>query len=256
MLVRNLTVTAGVLAVSLLLASGGGAHRESTSRSAQAVVPQGSSTGLFFIKRVTIGGTRYRVLDTVRAIRLVRSPYAKLFSYLAGACKAAGSFGFSDGTNYGIVAFVPTNPTDCFPVSGGGGGGGGGPGPGGPCAQFYRTIDGRSWVMVTGTDTVICADMSTQVPGSVPATTTDVSDGGVFDANSAVWVTCQEYDAQQDVLWDYVEPRSSNSVMSFPRSTAADWIDDRTVETGYSYWIPHIPHCSGVNTRLLSSSRL
>jgi hypothetical protein len=247
---RNLTVMFAVLAFSLLAASGGGAGREAARRSARALAPQESSAGAFLIKRVTIAETRYRVLNTVRAIRLVRSPYAKLFSYLVGACKAAGSFGFSDGgTSFGVVAYVPTNPADCFPVSGGGGGGGGGgPGPGGPCAQFYRTIDGQFWVMIAGTDTFICANMSTQVPGSISATTTDASDGGVFDANSAVWVTCQEYDAQQNVLWDYIEPRSSTSNLSYPRSTAADWIDDSTVDTGYTDWIPHIPRCSGVNT--------
>lgn len=191
------------------------------------------------IKRVTIAGTRYTVINSFKAIRYVRSPYAKLFGYLLDACQAAGSWGFLGGGEAGIVAYVPTDPSACFPR-------GGPSGAPSPCAQFYRTRDGAYWVMIAGTSTDVCADMSTQVPGASRGHTTATSDSGVFGANEAVWVTCQEFDEDNGVLWDYIKPRASG--VGRPTGTDADWIDDADVDTGYADWIPHLPRCSGVNT--------
>jgi hypothetical protein len=226
----------------------GAAANSSTRRTRATQVTVGSSLPTApsaLVKRVTIGGTRYWLINTVRAAGLIRSPYAKIISTAIRACPSAASWGFWDDQNddFGIVAYLPGNPVDCFGVRGGGPGGG--PGSRGPCAQLYRTPNLRTWVAIAGTSTDICADMSTQVPGGAPGTTLDTSDSDVIDADTNVWVTCQEMD--QGLLWDYVTPRFGN-VVKFPLSRVADWIDDQEVDTGFPDWIPHVPHCSGVNT--------
>ena len=191
------------------------------------------------IKRVTIGGTRYWLVNTVRAVGFIKSPYAKIISAVVRACPAAGSWAFWDSQNddYGIVAYLPGNPADCYGVTGGG------PQARSPCAQIYRTQGDRYWVAIAGTSTDVCADISTQVPGGRAGTTTDVSDSGTIDTGTSVWVTCQEID--QGNLWDYVTPRSGNTV-KFPLSREADWLLDADVDTGFPDWIPHVPECSGV----------
>jgi len=89
------------------------------------------------IKRVRIGGTRYWTVNTVKALRIVDSPYAKAISYVVGVCQSAGAWAFTDGFNgYGAVAYFSTDIRTCFETFGGGPGA---PTRQAPCAQFYRT---------------------------------------------------------------------------------------------------------------------
>ncbi len=234
-------VLAAFLAALVLIGTSSGAAARETGTTVDRVegsrAPASSSA---LIKRVTIGGTRYWLLNAVKAVGFVRSPYAKIISAVVRACPTAASWVFWDKENgeYGIVAYLPGSPKDCYGVTGGG------PQTQSPCAQVYRTPDLRFWVGIAGTSTDICADMSTQAPGGRAGTTTDVSDSGTIDTGTNVWVTCQEFD--QGSLWDYVTPRFGNTV-KFPLSRAADWILDDDVDTGLTDWIPNVPRCSGVN---------
>ena len=238
-------VLAAVLAALVLIGTSSGAAAQETGRTRDRVgVSRAPASSSAVIKRVTIGGTRYWLVNSVRAVGYIRSPYAKFVSALIRACPAAASWAFWDKENdeYGIVAYMPSNPANCYGVTGGGVTGGSPTQS--PCAQVYRTVGLRFWVAIAGTSTDICADMSTQVPGGRAGTTTDVSDLGTIDTGTNVWVTCQEFD--QGSLWDYVTPRFGNTV-GFPLSRAADWILDEDVDTGFTDWIPQVPECSGVS---------
>ncbi len=241
---RSLTlVLAGVFAALLLIGTSSASAVRGTATAGDRVeVVRAPASSSALIKRVTIGGTRYWLLNAVKAVGFVRSPYAKIISAVVRACPTAASWGFwgKENGEYGIVAYLPGNPKDCYGVIAGG------PQTRSPCAQVYRTPDLRFWVGIAGTSTSICADMSTQAPGGRAATTTDVSDSGTFDAETDVWVTCQEID--QGLLWDYITPRFGNEV-KFPLSREADWILDEDVDTGYADWIPTVPTCSGVDVR-------
>ena len=183
---------------------------------------------------ITIGNTRYALVHGSSVIARIPSPYAKLLAGAIRACGAAGFYGLVNTTGIGFIAWTPTNPLRCLT-----GATGGGPGASeGPCAQGFRTSDRANFVLFAGTNSTICAHLSTQAPGGWRTRTTRATAG--VPADSYVRVKCQRW--YQGFLWDYV----ALPVNSLPASRSAAWIQNSFVTTGVG-WLRNTPKCNGVN---------
>jgi hypothetical protein len=159
-MMRLVIVACGVLAL-LVTASG------TANPAAGPVSAATPSLSTRQAQKIKIGNSSYLTIPVTRALRLVKSPYARFVASAISLCRGAGAHGFLalNGAAVGVVAWVPTTLTGCFEVAGGG------PGRWQPCVQFYRTADGKYFVLYVGTNQRICADLSTQVPGGVEART-------------------------------------------------------------------------------------
>jgi hypothetical protein len=185
---------------------------------------------------VTVAGTTYAVVDALWAIRRIPSPYAKAVSTLISACRTAGHYGFFSTSGVGVVAWLPSNPFNCFalPVVGGGP-------TTEPCFQMFRTPDRQFYVVFAGTNARTCANLSAEAPGGWRSHTTRAVQG--LPRGSNIIVKCQR--VSQGYLVDYVAPPIASAL---PASRNAYWIYDAWVATGYT-WLPNVPKCVGLNIR-------
>jgi hypothetical protein len=183
---------------------------------------------------VTIGGTSYTLVNGSNVIARIPSPYAKLLAAAIKLCGAAGFYGLVNSSAVGLIAWTPTNPLSCLT-----GAAGGGPGTTeGPCAQTFRTPDRSNFVLFAGTNSTICAHLSTQAPGGWATYTKRAA--ATVPTGSQVRVKCQRW--YQGVLWDYV----ATPVSSLPVSRNAAWIQNSFVTTGVGL-LRNTPKCNGVN---------
>jgi hypothetical protein len=203
-------------------------------------------------KKIKIGKTEYYAGDLLsmasRMTKVTRNPAVKIALTAINLCKGNGvnAFGFASlsGKSGGVVAWAPADLSGCIGTSGGG--------PGGeifsPCFEGYRTPEnqdptgvsggrtsGRSFVLIAGTSTQTCADLSTQAPGGVWGTTGLPVPG--LPAQSVVVVKCQRMSG--NVLLDLVAPYSN----SLPAPKNTYWIDDSFVWTEYVQAIDGVPTC-------------
>jgi len=201
---------------------------------ASATRPFDVSTAQFPV--VTIAGSRYLYGNLTRiGASLVRTPSIRLALRIINACPRAKAYGFisTRGSGAGVVAWMPTNPLECFGTTGGG--------PSiDPCLQSFRTrTSPRYYALIAATGRQTCADLSTQAPGGVSARTTRGVPG--LPAQSNIVVKCQIWRSQG--LMDYVAPYRN----SLPASKPAFWIHDYYVATGVDERLAGVPTCWGVN---------
>jgi hypothetical protein len=180
------------------------------------------------VQTVTIGGTRYSVIDAVQAAGYIPNPTVHQLDTLVKACPAAHAYGFFASTSeVGFVAWVPRNLLNCWTSTTVGGG----PTPNPGCLQTFKTAS--LYVVFAGTNSRVCPNVSTQVPGGISLS------GGGYDG----WrIKCYAQNAAGRLL-DYVAPSST-----LPASKRAGYVLDTSLggtgvpRAGY-------PSCFGVRFR-------
>jgi hypothetical protein len=197
---------------------------------------------------VTIGGRHYVTGNVVSlASRLVNTTDIRFVLSAIQSCRGFQVRVFVSTSGVGITAYVPLSFTGCFGTTGGGPGGQ----VGGPCLQAFQTpqvpdptgvagIPGgqtRYYVLFAGTNSTVCADISTQVPGGVWARTTASVPG--LPAGSVALVKCQF--PSREGLFDYLAPPKS----SLPASKPTYWLNDYYFDSGATNRLTGVPACYG-----------
>lgn len=190
----------------------------------------GGSTRSNLVQTIMIGGTRYAVINAVTAAGYIPNPTVRRIDTLIKACPAVHAFGFfASPSEVGVVVWLPSNVLNCWTtsVSGGGPGSGGNPG----CLQGYRSADRTSFILFAGTNSRVCPNVSTQVPGGL------IIRGGSYSG----WrVKCYARNAHGQLL-DYIAPYSA----TLPASKSAGYILD-TQAGGSGAPRAGVPSCFGV----------
>jgi hypothetical protein len=212
-----------VIAIAAIIASMFG--------SASAASPAGTK----LVQTVTIGQARYAVIDALKAASLIPNPTVRKLSTLVKACPAVHAYGFyANPSEVGFVAWIPANIVSCWSatVTGGPGVTGGGPTGTTGCFQGFRSSDGGSYVVIAGTNSRICPNISAEVPGGISI------QGGTWSG----WrVKCYALDPSGHLL-DFIAPYSPTLPANKP---GAGYVLDTTLGGG-GIVRQGVPNCFGV----------
>jgi hypothetical protein len=184
------------------------------------------------VQRVTINGTSYYVINAITAADYIPNPTVRSLVTLVKKCPAVHAYGYwFNAREVGLAAWIPANLLDCWTTSVSGGGPGG-PGANPGCLQGYRSYDRATFIVFAGTNSRVCPNVSTQVPGGL------IIRGSSYSG----WrVKC--YATQQNTgrLLDYIAPYSA----TLPASKSAGYILDTAVG-GTGSPRAGVPNCFGI----------
>ena len=221
----TMRVSLAVIGVLVAIALVGAASGTSVAGPAQAALGQ----------RVTINGTSYYVINAITAAGYIPNSTVRNLVTLVKRCPAVHAHGYWFNRNeVGFVAWIPTNLLNCWTKSVSGGGPGGGPGVRPACLQGYRSYDRATFIVFAGTNSRVCPNVSTQVPGGL------IIRGGTYSG----WrVKCYTTQASTGRLLDYIAPYSA----TLPASKSAGYVFDTDVGgSGSPRTGVGVPNCFGV----------
>jgi hypothetical protein len=191
-----------------------------------------SPTRAGLVKKVTIAGTPYYVIDAITAAGYIPNPTVRSLVTLVKKCPAVHVHGYwFNKSEVGLAAWIPANLLNCWTTSVSGGGPGGRPG----CIQGFRSYDRATFILFAGTNSRVCPNVSTQVPGGLTI------HGGAYSG----WrVKCYATQSGTGRLLDYIATYSA----TLPASKSAGYILDTAVG-GTGSPRAGIPNCFGVRIR-------
>lgn len=183
------------------------------------------------VQRVTINRTTYDVINAITAAGYIPNPTVRSLVTLVKRCPAVRAYGYwFNRSEVGFAAWIPTNLLDCWTASGDVTGGGPAANPG--CLQGYRSYDRKTFIVFAGTNSRVCPNVSTQVPGGLIIQT------GTYRG----WrVKCYTTHPSTGQLYDYIAPYSAK----LPASKSAGYILDTAVG-GSGRPQRGVPNCFGV----------
>jgi hypothetical protein len=181
------------------------------------------------VQTVWIGQTKYTVIDAVTAAGYIPNPTVRKLDTLIKACPRIHAYGFfASATEVGLAVWLPSNPLKCWTTTTSGGGPGSERSPG--CLQGFRSAD--YIIVFAGTNSRICPNVSTQVPGGLPIT------GGQY----AGWrVKCQTRTSTGAVT-DYIA--SYSTTLPANKNNAGYVLDSQLGGGGQTH--TGVPSCFGV----------